>query len=79
MRALLISLVLLCGCGTPGYIRADAIDGTVKRIRQRHDFYVKADSELAPLERRANLRDTELLETALNEAKKAEDGDDNEE
>lgn len=64
--------VLLCavfvGCGTPGYIKASAIEGTLVRLIDRHDVYVEADASLSEPQRRANLRDGTLLKKLLSEA-----------
>lgn len=71
-EAAFYAVLTLClwmgGCGAPGYIKAEAIEGTLHRVIERHDHYTDRDIGLAPLERRANLRDTELLMKLLEEA-----------
>ena len=42
-----------------------SIEGSLRRVVKRHDAYVKADGALKALEKRVNLRDTELLEKAV--------------
>jgi len=69
MRKLLLSLVLLTGCGTPGYIKAEAIEGTVMGLIQRHDAYVDKDDKLDDLEKRIFKRDGELLKKLFKDAK----------
>lgn len=69
------ALLVLTGCGTPGYVRADAIEGTVKGLVQRHDAYVGADESLSELTRRIHLRDGELLLRLIEEAQKSKEED----
>ncbi len=76
MKKILIILLLLVGCGTPGFIRADAIEGTVKRLVDRHDVYVEADPSLSDLQKRVNKRDGELLLLLLEESQKPTTEDD---
>jgi hypothetical protein len=64
---LLIASVV--GCTGPGVIQAQAIDGSVRRVADRHDEYVQRDQFMSELERRIALRDTELLRKVLDEAK----------
>ena len=68
----LIAFALLVGCGTPGYIRADAIEDTLMGVMERHDFYVSSDPDLSDLSKRVSLRDTELLRRLLEEAQDPE-------
>ena len=68
----LIVVILSVGCSPAGYIRADAVDGTLRRVVRRHKTYTKADESLTELERKLNLRDGELLIETLNAAKAAE-------
>lgn len=70
MKKLLLSLILLVGCGTPGYIKASAIEDTVRNVVKRHDAYVEQDKTLKPLEKRIYKRDGLLLLEALKEAQK---------
>ena len=65
----LVLILALAGCGTPGYIRADAIESTVGHIIKRHDAYVDADPTLDDLERRIYKRDGDLLKVLFAEAK----------
>ena len=65
---LTFALSSLQGCGTPGYIRAEAIDTTVRGMVERHDAYTVSDPALSDLERRVYLRDGELLLQLLDEA-----------
>lgn len=62
-----VSLALL-GASCTHMISADAVDGTLRRVADRHDAYVQADPQLSDLERRADLRDTQLLRQALDTA-----------
>lgn len=84
MRSLLI-LLMLVGCGAPGYIKASAIDGTLRRVIERHDAYTDADPALDEklgkskkdkqarvLQYRTNKRDTELLLELLDEVQESE-------
>lgn len=71
----LLLLLLSSGCAPQGYVRADAIDGTLRRVIKRHDSYTEADKELKPFNKRLNLRDTELLLKLLDEAKKEPKGE----
>lgn len=68
-RAFLLCALCLTGCAT-NMIRADAIDGTLRRVAERHDVYIQADPDLDELERDIYLRDTELLRRLLDEAGK---------
>lgn len=69
------ALLVLTGCGTPGYVRADAIEGTVRGLVQRHDAYVEADESLSDLDRRIHLRDGELLLRLIEEAQRPTEED----
>lgn len=68
--ALGIATMMLCipGCGAPGYIRAEAIQGTLRRVIARERVYTTNDASLSDQEKRINLRDGELLEAALDTA-----------
>lgn len=57
----------LAGCGK-GRIKASAIQAPLKAVTSRHDAYVKADSNLAPVERETALRSSELVNKAVDEA-----------
>jgi hypothetical protein len=46
------------------------VDGTFRRVAARHDKYIADDITLSPLEKRIDLRDTELLRGVLDAAKK---------
>jgi hypothetical protein len=58
------------GCQS-GTIQATAVDGTFRRVADRHDKYIASDASLSPLEKRIDLRDTELLRGVLDAAKPA--------
>lgn len=79
LGAILVAFVLSStGCGAPGYIRADAIQGTMKRVIGRHQVYTQMDPALSDLQKRANMRDGELLDQLLDEALRAKEEDDGE-
>jgi len=64
MLGLVVLLLMLTGCGSPGYVRADAIEGTVKRIAERHDAYTVAavaSGHVTKKQGKVDLRDTALL------------------
>lgn len=63
-------LLLFTGCAPEGYVRADAIKGTLLRVAERHDAYTKADKDLKESNRKRNLRDTALLRRLMEEATK---------
>jgi hypothetical protein len=67
--ALVFAASMLASCQT-GMIRADAIDGPVNRITDRHDAYVKADDSLSNEEKSIYLRSSELLRRVIAEAGK---------
>lgn len=73
--AAFLGLLVLTGCGTPGYVRADAIDGTLFRTLDRHDAYVREDESLSDLQKRTDLRDSELLRRVVTEAKQPQGGE----
>ncbi len=57
--ALLLCVLFLPGCSA-GYVRADAVWPTLEPVLQRHDDYLLDDPELSELEKRIQLRSTEL-------------------
>lgn len=65
----LILTLMFASCQT-GMIRADAIDGPVNRISDRHDAYVKEDASLSADEKAIYLRSSELLRRVIAEAKR---------
>jgi len=65
----LVAILSASGCCGQGVIRAEAVDGTMRRLIERHDRYTHADSTLTPLQRRANLRDGAVVINLLDEAK----------
>ena len=67
--ALLFAASMLASCQM-GMIRADAIDGPVNRISDRHDAYVKEDDSLSDEEKSIYLRSSELLKRIIAEAGK---------
>jgi len=69
VKKLVLCLFLLVGCGTPGYIKAEAIEKTVLGLVNRHDAYVDVDASLSPLEKRVFKRDGDLLRILFAEAK----------
>jgi hypothetical protein len=66
---LVFAASMLASCQT-GMIRADAIDGPVNHIADRHDAYVREDSSLSDDEKSIYLRSSELLRRIIAEAKK---------
>jgi hypothetical protein len=67
----LAATLALSGCSPAGYVRAEAIDGLVTRICDRHDAYVKADPSLAADKRGTYLDSSKVLRQVLAEAKKS--------
>ena len=67
--ALVFAASMLASCQM-GMIRADAIDGPVNRIADRHDAYVKKDASLSDEEKSIYLRSSELLRRIIAEAGK---------
>ena len=67
--ALVFAASMLASCQM-GMIRADAIDGPVNRISDRHDAYVKEDDSLSDEEKSIYLRSSELLRRIVAEARK---------
>jgi hypothetical protein len=65
--AIVFAASMLASCQT-GMIRADAIDGPVNRITERHDAYVREDDSLSDEEKAIYLRSSELLRRILAEA-----------
>lgn len=65
----IIPALMLASCQT-GMVRANAIDGPIKRIAARHDAYVILDESLSDDEKAIYLRTTELLKRIVAEAKK---------
>ena len=64
----LLLLVTLSGCHQ-GYVRAEALDGTLNPVMDRHDAYVKADEGLSEIEKEVFLNSTLLLRKTIKEAK----------
>ncbi len=69
LTAVILVLLAAVGCGTPGYIKAEAIEGSVGKLIKRHDAYVDADPTLSDLERRVYKRDGDVLKVVFAEAK----------
>lgn len=72
--AMAFLLLTVTGCagmagGGTGSLRVAAVEGAFRRVAIRHDNYVNVDPSLTPLERRIDLRDTELLRAAIEAAK----------
>ncbi len=65
----LVPVLFLASCQT-GMVRADAIDGPVNRISDRHDTYVREDGSLSDDEKSIYLRSSELLRRIVEEAKR---------
>lgn len=63
-----VLIALSVGCGAPGMIRATAVEGTLRRVIERHEIYTKDNDNLSNLQRRVDLRDGELLSRVLDEA-----------
>jgi hypothetical protein len=65
-------LVALAGCQSNGpTLNVNAVDGTFRRVADRHDAYVAQDPALDDLHRRVALRDTALLRSTLDAAKRS--------
>lgn len=69
--AALAMIMLSGGCAPTGYVKAEAIEGTVARICSRHNTYTLKDESLSDAKKRTNLRDAELVLQALKEARNA--------
>lgn len=74
-----LAVFLLTGCAGPGMIDSANVDGTLRDVLDRHDAYVDTDEGLSDLERRAYLRDAQLLREVLNEARSAREGEEGQE
>jgi hypothetical protein len=74
MRHLLIAALLVCGLGcSKGMIRADAIDGLVNKVCDRHDALLTGAADPASIsdeDKATYLRSTRLLRELLKEAQK---------
>lgn len=71
LLALMIGAILvfgMLGCGAPGYISAEALEGPAKRLIKRHKAYTQQDEGLSPQNKEANLLDGELIEEAIDSA-----------
>lgn len=67
----LMSLGLaLAACAPKNMIDADALNGVLEPVLDRHDAYVEADGDLDPAERDTFLLSSELLRTTVDEARK---------
>jgi len=67
------ALVLLSMAGCKGgMVRADAIQGLVGEVAERHDRYVAADATLTEQQRSIFTRSTELLRAVIAEAMKSQ-------
>lgn len=71
------SLVLLgaVGCGSRGTIRADALDGVIQPVLDRHDAYVENDASLAPVQTEAYLRSSDLIRGTVDAAMGRDDAE----
>lgn len=67
---IVLALSMCVGCQT-GTIQADAVDGTFRRVAERHDRYIAADPGLSAVEKSVSLRDTGLLRAVLDAARPA--------
>jgi hypothetical protein len=72
--SVIVIAVLLGGAAgcCSGHVSADAIEGTVEKVTQRHDRFVKGEAtaeDKDPKNKDTFLRSTELLRTAVKEAK----------
>lgn len=67
---LLIAILILTmsSCAQPGYVRAEALQGPLRRLVDRHDGYVTIDSSISTDRKATHLRDGELLLRAVDEA-----------
>jgi hypothetical protein len=69
----IVVALLLAGCGSKGYIRADAIDGLVEKVTVRHDALLKGEldpKDISAEDKATFLRSAELLRQAVKEAQK---------
>jgi len=69
--ALFLGLIL-AGCGDKGYIRAEAIDGLVDKVSERHDAMLNGTLDpksVSPEDKATYLRSTQILREAINAAK----------
>jgi 1,4-dihydroxy-2-naphthoate octaprenyltransferase len=67
-----ITLGMLSGC-CKGHIAAEAVDGLVTKVADRHDRFVKGEAtaeDKDPKNKETFLRSTELLRKVVSEAKK---------
>lgn len=64
------ALLMLASCAPKNSIDADAFDGVLDPVLDRHDAYVVADEDLDPAERDTFLISSDLLRAAVEEAKK---------
>jgi len=75
MKKLMLGAILLAalsGC-CKGHISADAIDGLVRKVSDRHDAMLNGTLDpksVSPEDKATYLRSTELLRQALREAQK---------
>ena len=61
-RLILAPLALLMGsCCSEGMIQREAIAPSVRALVERHDNYLRADTEIDPVERTVLLNESELL------------------
>lgn len=69
------TLSLAVGCSQKGYVRADAIDGSLISVCDRHDKMLKGELDpksISEADKKTYLRTSELLRKAVAEAKKDE-------
>lgn len=67
------TLSLAVGCSQKGYVRADAIDGSVNTICERHDKMLRGELDPKSIkddDKKTYLRTSELLRKTVAEAKK---------
>lgn len=64
-----VAIATLSGCGGPrGMIEAEALQGLMGPVLERHDLYVSRDTDLTPVERETFYRSSELLRGMVREA-----------
>lgn len=63
-----LASVCLVGCAPKASINANTVAQPMRDVAARHDAYVNSDTSLSDLERSIYLRDTEILNTIIDEA-----------
>jgi hypothetical protein len=76
VAGVLALVVLLSGCGTPGYVKASEVQELTRAICDRHDRLVKATKDYPEGEqkRQSDLRSSAILRGTIDEAVRAGQG-----